>query len=89
VSDTRQALGQDPLGWIKDTKEESTPSILRKQDKLSLQSKPKIKRQTYHLKVELIEKVREYAYWERLGVSEVVNIALEEFFKDKEIGQHT
>jgi hypothetical protein len=85
MSDTRQALGQDPLGWIKDTKEESKPSTLRKQGKLSLHSKPKTKRQTYHLEVELIEKVREYAYWERLGVSEVVNIALEEFFKDKNI----
>ena len=89
MSDTRQALGQDPLGWIKDTKEDGKPSILRKQEKLSLQSIPKTKRQTYHLKVELIEKVREYAYWERLGVSEVVNIALEEFFKDKKIEEHT
>jgi len=88
MSDTRQALGQDPLGWIKDTRE-GKPSILRKQEKLSLQSIPKTKRQTYHLKVELIEKVREYAYWERLGVSEVVNIALEEFFKDKKIEEHT
>jgi len=88
MSDTRQALGQDPLEWIKDTKEESTLGILRKQDKLSLRSIPKTKRQTYHLKVELIEKVKEYAYWERLGVSEVVNIALEEFFKDKKIGEH-
>jgi hypothetical protein len=89
MSDTRQALGQDPLEWIKDTKEEGKPSILRKQNKLGLHSKPKTKRQTYHLKVEIIEKVRGYAYWERLGVSEVVNIALEEFFKDKEIEEHT
>ena len=43
------------------------------------------KRQTYHIHVDLIAKLRGYAYWERRMISEVVNCALEEFFKDKEV----
>lgn len=43
------------------------------------------KRQTYYILVELIEKIRAYAYWERLGISEVINCALEEFFAEKKI----
>ena len=45
------------------------------------------KRQTYHIHVDLIAKLRGYAYWERRMISEVVNCALEEFFKDKEVKQ--
>lgn len=43
------------------------------------------KRQTYNIRLELLAKLRSYAYWERLGVSEVVNQALEEFFAEKEV----
>lgn len=40
-------------------------------------------RQTYHLSHDNIEKVKKYAYIERLKISEVVNKALEEFFEKK------
>lgn len=43
------------------------------------------KRQTYHIHVDLIAKLRGYAYWERRQISEVVNCALEQFFEDKEV----
>ena len=43
------------------------------------------KRQTYRIHVDLIAKLRGYAYWERRMISEVVNYALEQFFEDKEI----
>ena len=46
------------------------------------------KRQTYHISVELINKLRGYAYWQRRKISEVVNSALEQFFEDKEIKPH-
>lgn len=46
---------------------------------------PPKKRQTYYIQVELIEKLRAYAYWERKKISEVVNMALDEFFKDREV----
>ena len=43
------------------------------------------KRQTYHIHVDLIAKLRGYAYWEQRMISEVVNYALEQFFENKEI----
>lgn len=43
------------------------------------------KRQTYHIHVDLIAKLRGYAYWEQRMISEVVNCALEQFFEDKEV----
>ena len=45
----------------------------------------KKRRETFYLSKELSHKLRAYAYWERLGISEIVNVALEQFFKDKEI----
>ena len=43
------------------------------------------KRQTYHIYVDLIAKLRGYAYWEQRKISEVVNCALEQFFANKEV----
>jgi hypothetical protein len=43
------------------------------------------KRQTYFLRSDIEEKIKGYAYWERLKISEVVNLALESFFKDKKV----
>lgn len=36
-------------------------------------------RRTYHIQDELHEKVKAYAYWERVSISEVVNAALKQF----------
>lgn len=73
-------VGSDPLAWIRDTSR-----VKSKQGKPSKQELPgkQTMRQTYHLELDLIEKIKKYAYWERLKVSEVVNKALREFFKDK------
>jgi len=76
-------VGSDPLAWIRDT--------TKRKGKQGKQGKPgnqellgkQIKRQTYHLETDLIDKIKKYAYWERMKVSEVVNRALREFFKDK------
>ena len=46
---------------------------------------PPKRRQTYYIQPELVEKIRAYAYWEREGISEVVNMALEEFFWNKDV----
>jgi hypothetical protein len=39
------------------------------------------KRQTYHMRVDLIPRIKEYAYFERFDISEVVNAAVERFLK--------
>lgn len=41
---------------------------------------PSKRRQTYYIQEELIEKIKAYAYWKRMGISEMVNVALEDFF---------
>jgi len=76
-------VGSDPLAWIRDTTrgkgKQGKQGKLSKQELLGKQ----IKRQTYHLETDLIDKIKKYAYWERVKVSEVVNRALREFFKNK------
>ena len=40
---------------------------------------------TYYMPVEIAEKVAAYAYWERLTVSAVLTMAVNEFFKRKKV----
>ena len=42
-------------------------------------------RKTFYIRADLNEKIRAYAYWERLGISDVVNMALDNFFKSVEV----
>ena len=50
-----------------------------------LRRKGEVVRHTYHVRAGLLEKIRAYAYWERIGISELINRILEDFFKDKEV----
>ena len=43
-----------------------------------------VRRHTYYARVDLLEKVREYAYGERVGISELMNQILEGFFEERE-----
>ncbi len=87
--------------WIKNTEEEKEERITQAQNtrtqtiekaskqrllsKQSLPSNSETLRQTYHLNVDNVEKIKQYAYIERLKISEVVNRALEDFFKKNRI----
>lgn len=73
-------IGSDPLAWIK-----SSARAESQQGKLSKQrlQRKQTNRQTYHLERDLVKKIKDYAYWKRLKISEVVNQALREFFKGK------
>lgn len=73
----KKSVGSDPLS--------EDERILREFYKPaeSKPGKPDTQRQTYHVEVELIEKVKRYAYLERLKISEVINRALKEFFQDR------
>lgn len=39
------------------------------------------KRQTYHIRTDLIPKIKEYAYFEKIDISDVVNTAIQKFLK--------
>ena len=41
-------------------------------------------RATFIVREDLLEKVKDFAYWERLQIKEVVNTALEQYFADKD-----
>jgi len=83
MAEKKARVGTDPLAWITDTTraegKQGKPGTPSKQELPGKQTK----RQTYHLDTDLIEKIKKYAYWKRLKVSEVVNEALREFFKGK------
>ena len=44
-----------------------------------------VKRYTYYARLDLLEKIQGYAYWERISISALINQILEEFFEGKEI----
>ena len=46
--------------------------------------KGEVRRHTYYARMDLLERVREYAYDERVGISELMNRILEEFFEEQE-----
>ncbi len=47
--------------------------------------KGEMRRHTYYARVDLLEKIREYAYGERVGISERIKRILEGFFEEKEV----
>ena len=47
-----------------------------------------VTRHTYHVQLDLLEKVRGYAYWERIGISKLIKHILTEFFEGKEVKPH-
>lgn len=73
------------------TKEVKTPKAKGRQVNkfTSKHNKPSVtipegqikKRQTYHMRADLIPKVKEYAYFEKVDISDVVNEAIDRFLK--------
>lgn len=89
-----KVLGQDPFEasfkWIENTSSTKKEKEIKSEiQELSLPSKlskhvtDNTIRQTYHLNKDVIEKIKKYSYIERLKISEVVNVALKEFFITK------
>jgi hypothetical protein len=69
-------LGSNPLDWIgKDVKTKKQPQ------KVTTKPEEKEKRETFIVKVSISEKIKDYAYWERMKQKDALNYILEEFFK--------
>ena len=47
--------------------------------------KGRLRRHTYYARVDLLEKIREYADREQIGISESINRILEGFFEEREV----
>ncbi len=86
----------DELSFIRDSREDAKKEEKeKKENQLKTSKKEKdsktkglkegFTRKTFVIKEEFLEKIEMFAYWERLTVTEVVNLILEEFFRNKKI----
>ena len=75
MTNKKNKLGNNPLDWI------GKPINTTPPKKKILEEK----RETFIVKIDLSEKIKDFAYWERMKQKEALNFILEEFFKDKNI----
>jgi hypothetical protein len=79
---TGSRLGDNPLEWIgKDVPKTNTKKDIKSKSSTSE------KRETFIIKVDLSEKLKNYAYWERMQQKEVINHILEDFFSKNPVKQ--
>lgn len=86
----KRRLGSDPLEeLIQDTRAgvpEKKPPEAEEKSKTTREGLPGgWTRATFIVREELLEKIKDLAYWERLQIKEVVNDALENHVKGKRI----
>jgi len=90
----KKRLGAIPKGleWISqasEEKENSMPLFKNSFDYAVPASKRGLQedliRATFILKQEYLEKIKSYAYWERMQIKDVFDNMCEQFFKDKRI----
>lgn len=85
--DNDKRMGNDPLAWIGDTKEdELTQPVKKVYEKSSKEGlKDDYTRATFIVREDLLEKLKDYAWTERKTLKDTINEILEEYLKDKEI----
>ena len=85
--DTR--LGANPLEWIgrdlisKDSQKKSTNSKIKKENLDSKKVESKFVPYTSMIEEKMIQRIKDYAYWNRLKNKDVIKMALDQFFVDK------
>lgn len=92
-------LGSNPLDWIGKKPQSLTDSVKThssdeeisqkkskpKEREKELEEKVEEKRETFIIKTKYSEKIKDFAYWERLKQKDAIDIIMEEFFKSKNI----
>lgn len=89
----KKRLGAVPKGleWISSEQDFERENVTTKQlvDHLVPAAKRGLQedliRATFILKQEYLEKIKAYAYWERLQIKDVFDDMCEQFFKDKKV----
>lgn len=96
---TKEKLGNDPLKWVKDSRKgQKQPSTKVSEPEVieTVQDKPEKPlsekglpdgwtRWAVIVRKEYLDKVKAYAYWERMEIKQVLDEALEAYFKGKKI----
>lgn len=88
----KKRVGNDPLNWIKDSKQDEQNLDSVKDSKLELQIKTPQQglkegwiRATFIIKEEYSNKIKSLVYWDRKKVTVLMDEILENYFKDKQI----
>lgn len=87
----KKGLGTIPKGlqWITIEPENQLPEIKQSIDSIIPAAKRGLQhhliRATFILRQEYLEKIKSYAYWERLQIKDVFDEMCEQFFKNKKI----
>jgi len=82
---------EEALSWITNTKKEDSTThngiqkLDRRKTRKTKYPKDRFEKTTFLIDKELMEKVRDYSYWERKDITKIINEILEEYFKDKKI----
>ena len=83
MSKNNNRLGSDPLQWIGNLDSVGKNDEVKK----TQQVKDSVKRATFLIRENLIEKINDYSYWQRMKKQDVVAKALEEFFEKNPINK--
>ena len=78
---------EEALGWITNTKKEDN-GIQRTDRRKTIRTKypkDKYEKTTFLMDKELMQKIRDYSYWERKDITKIINEILEEYFKNKKV----
>lgn len=86
-------LGSDPLGWIKDSRKIKEDETQKKEVLLTSTTIPKTKlglkdgwiRATFIVREDYLDKIKALAYWERKDIKQVVDEAMTEYLKKKNV----
>ncbi|MBI2353386.1 hypothetical protein HYV11_04065 [Candidatus Dependentiae bacterium] len=91
IKKMKKGLGTIPKGlqWITIEPENQLPEIKQSIDSIIPAAKRGLQhhliRATFILRQEYLEKIKSYAYWERLQIKDVFDEMCEQFFKNKKI----
>jgi len=80
---SKRRLTSNPLEWIEGEQAETGKS--KEKDSRRRGLKKGWIRASIVVKEEYLNKLKAYAWWERLSTRDVLNEALEQYFKDKEV----
>lgn len=95
MSKQDKKMGSDPLAWINDEKENVTAkqetrgrkrTIYREYEKSSQEGlQDNFTRATFIVREDLLKKLKDYAYTERMTLKDLINEMLESYLSDKEV----
>jgi len=86
-------LGNDPLQWIRDSRNQKEANLSAAKPVQKPQNIPKTKlglkqgwiRATFIVREDYLEKIKALSYWERKDIKQVVDEALTEYLRAKKI----